>query len=210
MSPVQPPVTETEMRELLDDAGIQVDGETMPMLLVAVQPMRANLRESDATRRASMLRGLVITSRRRPSTIPSPGEPAPADALPPVSPLKRLGVLYAAVVMGMFALMTLVGEERAPTFFFGGLALALLLIAITGWGLGRERPARKGSHRIGTVLGAILLASVAGPFLLTSIVILVSPQAWREWDFVSNTMRLVGLVTIGILVSYARGRRSPG
>lgn len=157
--PVQPPITEPELRDWLADAGLAIDDATAARLLVRLQPMGARLRGATLAQLESALRGHALAAGWKPTGAPSLAYQGAARAesaiprvavpafpvaieIPDSAPLirrgnwgKRIVLLYLAAVMGFFALASLASNTRASSLLFVAIGLGLLYVAVTGQGL---------------------------------------------------------------------------
>ena len=212
-----PLIEEDELRELLADAELDVDAETFQRILAAVQPMRAMIRSGGLGRRRAILRGAMlptgpdaprgqVSSVRPPGIRPEPREPQPRPTLRHL--VARLGAIYLAVAAAFFAVMSMMGPSRILTVAFGAGAVALLVLAVTGRGLGGLGGGVRQREGAGTFIGmALLILTGAGPLLLLSVGSLLHPGVWIAGDFVSRATQAIGLVTLYVVGSHLRAVR---
>jgi hypothetical protein len=222
---MRPPLDEQELRAMLVEADVAVDDAILPSLLVGVQPMRAKLRAASVAQRRILLRLALFDAGAIPPAQPARPQPAPARSTEPEPPpprptfrnlAARLGTLWIATVMGMFALMAM-GSWFA--FAFAVIASLLLCVAVTGRGLGgwERPPATAPSHwsiarsRGGllVVVGLLWFLGVPG-ILLVMVRSVIDPRFYAEGDFVTRAMQVLGVLVIVIVAShFLRQKRRP-
>lgn len=233
MDDIRPEIGEAELRGMLADTGLAVDETLLEPLRAAVQPMRATLRTAGESRLRAMLKGALLGIERTPALrVPHPAPRGPRGSRVPVVPqepgepaepgpgpslrhlLARLVALFFSAVAAMFAVMTM-GPAWVFPVVLGSCSIALLVLAITGRGLGgrtgapRESGATRKFEAAKVVIGLVLfLVTGIGPFLYLAVRSVFDPRFRAEGDPVTRLLQGVGLIVLFVIASHLWRRRA--